>query len=530
MNIACLCATFGRPHLVANQISTFLSQSYSSDNRRLLILDDGDQISGEGPGWKIVSVKDRFSTMPNKYAAMIDILNDWWPEWEAITIMDDDDIYGPDWLKGHAQALKRAKWSHPKQIMSLYGVTDIQIQPPKVESSNNRFWSSSAVSKELFFAAGGFFASDAKSFDVDYICAWGAIGGNPADSNVYGIQFCYGWGRSNHDSYKQSNNKTWNPSIDKMNPYPHTDLQPSMDSTTQTLWNTVWKKEKNNRLTIGMAVYEDFDGVYFTLQALRYYHQDVDPSRIEYIVIDNCPNGTHAPHIKNFVEQYVKNGRYIPNDDVKGTAVRDFIFDEARTELVLCLDSHVLVEPGAIRALLQYYEDHPDSDDLIQGPLVLDDIYNMYTHFDPRWQGGMFGVWAADPRANNKNGEAFDIPAQGLGLFSCRKSAWLGFNRKFSGFGGEEFYIHEKFRQAGRRALCLPALRWIHRFVRPTGTPYRNVWEDRIRNYIIGWKEIGRPIDDIVEHFSDIIGKDKVLAVVAAVDKEFEGVTHDYCV
>lgn len=274
------------------------------------------------------------------------------------------------------------------------------------------------------------------------------------------------------------------------------------------------------KLTIGMAVYEDFDGVYFTLQALRYYHQDVDPRRVEYVVIDNCPGGKHAEYIKKFVQEYVWNGRYIPTEQIKGTAVRDLLFKEANTELVMCMDSHVLVEPGAISALLKYYEKNPESLDLIQGPLVYDDIYNMSTHFDPKWQSGMFGVWGSDPRAQDKNGEPFDIPAQGLGLFTCRKEAWLGFNNRFSGFGGEEYYIHEKFRQAGRRALCLPSLRWIHRFSRPNGTQYRNVWEDRIRNYIIGWKEIGRPIDDIIEHFSGIIGKDKVEAVVKAVEAE----------
>jgi hypothetical protein len=288
------------------------------------------------------------------------------------------------------------------------------------------------------------------------------------------------------------------------------------------------------KLTIGMAVYEDFDGVYFTLQALRYYHQDVDPRLVRYLVIDNCPGGVHAPHIKQFIEQYVPNGRYVPNDKLKGTAVRDFIFEESDTELVMCLDSHVLVEAGAIRALLQYYEDNPDSNDLIQGPLVLDDIYHMYTHFKPEWRDGMFGTWGTDDRAQDKTAEPFDIPAQGLGLFSCRRRAWLGFNRKFSGFGGEEFYIHEKFRQAGRRTLCLPSLRWIHRFVRPTGVPYRNVWEDRIRNYILGWREINRPLDDVIEHFTKLVGAETVEKVLQAVDAEDQpnkqGEEHDHCV
>ena len=51
--------------------------------------------------------------------------------------------------------------------------------------------------------------------------------------------------------------------------------------------------------------------------------------------------------------------------------------------------------------------------------------------------------------------------------------AWPGFPAAFRGFGGEEAYIHEKFRRAGGRRLCLPWLRWMHRFGRPVAFPTR---------------------------------------------------------
>src|SRR5207237_2934286 len=87
------------------------------------------------------------------------------------------------------------------------------------------------------------------------------------------------------------------------------------------------------------------------------------------------------------------------------------------------------------------------------------------THFDPVWRAQM---WGSDPRGQDPEGEPFEISMQGLGVFSCMKDDWLGFHPKFQGFGGEEGYIHEKFRQAGRRCLCLPWLRWMHRFSRPS--------------------------------------------------------------
>jgi hypothetical protein len=64
-------------------------------------------------------------------------------------------------------------------------------------------------------------------------------------------------------------------------------------------------------------------------------------------------------------------------------------------------------------------------------------------------------------------------------------------------------YIHEKFRQAGHKALCLPSLKWGHRFGRPNGVPYVKIltrW-NKIRNYVIGANELGLPLDRIYEHF-----------------------------
>ena len=115
---------------------------------------------------------------------------------------------------------------------------------------------------------------------------------------------------------------------------------------------------------------------------------------------------------------------------------------------------------------------------------------------------------AAGTRTCGEDPEAppFDIPMQGMGLFSCRRAVWPGFNPRFRGFGGEEGYIHEKFRQNGGRTLCLPFLRWMHRFRRPMGVPYINSWEDRVRNYMIGFRELGLPTAELEDHYREILG------------------------
>jgi hypothetical protein len=258
------------------------------------------------------------------------------------------------------------------------------------------------------------------------------------------------------------------------------------------------------KLTIGMATYDDYEGVYFSVQAIGLYHSEVRDD-IEILIIDNHPEGVAASSLKKL--ETLGNYRYVPYGEKTGTAIRDRIFAEANSDFILCMDSHVLIVHGAIAKLISYLDKHPDCLDLLQGPLLNDNLLSINTHFAKEWRSGMYGVWGYDKRAEDADAKPFDIPMQGLGLFACRKEAWPGFHPDFRGFGGEEGYIHEKFRQAGGRTLCLPFLRWLHRFDRPGGVPYAVKWEDRIWNYMIGFQELGLDTDEIIQHFNEHLGE-----------------------
>lgn len=273
-------------------------------------------------------------------------------------------------------------------------------------------------------------------------------------------------------------------------------------------------------LTIGMATYDDYDGVYFSLQAMRLYQPDVIED-VEFIVIDNHPNGPCAEALKS-IETDIPNYRYIPMNAHSGTAVRDFVFAEARGDNVLCMDCHVLLAPRAVGRLLRYFQDNPDTQDLLQGPMVSDNLVAIATHFDPVWRKGMFGVWGTDARGEDPDAPPFEIPMQGLGVFACRAAVWPGFNTNFRGFGGEEGYIHEKFRQRGGRTLCLPFLRWVHRFKRPMGVPYPNSWDDRVRNYLIGHRELGLSTQELEDHYIELLGESPAVALLKRIKLELD--------
>ena len=258
------------------------------------------------------------------------------------------------------------------------------------------------------------------------------------------------------------------------------------------------------RLTIGMASYNDYDGAYFTVQSIRINNPELEGA-VEFVVIDNNPGGP-ASEALSHLDKWIDGYRYVARGDWTGTAMRNAVFEEASSPFVLCVDSHVLIAPGALSKLIEHFEADPDTCDLLQGPLIYDDLRQTSTHMEPRWRGGMYGTWANDPRGADRGGPCFDIPMQGMGLFACRRTAWAGFNPKFRGFGAEEGYIHEKMRQRGGRTLCLPFLRWVHRFNRPLGVPYTNRWEDRMRNYVIGFTELGLDTAEMEAHFAELLG------------------------
>lgn len=273
----------------------------------------------------------------------------------------------------------------------------------------------------------------------------------------------------------------------------------------------------NKTLTIGMATYDDFDGLFFTIQSLRMYHPICNTDEIEFIVIDNNPNSKHGEQNQKFVKR-IFNARYIPFEDKTSSFVKYCPILYASGEYIIIMDCHVLLYQNAVDFVLQYFNENPKTKNLIQGPMVMDDLNHYNTHWNPEFRGHMFGTWS-----NNKpafeNGEPFEIPLQGAGVMAFKKSNWVGVNSNFRGFGGEEGYIHEKFRMNGGKVLCLPQFKWMHRFGRPNGVPFPLKLEDRVWNYFLGYLELYKNpnhsmINQIYEHFKTQINENIVLRLL----------------
>lgn len=303
----------------------------------------------------------------------------------------------------------------------------------------------------------------------------------------------------------------------------------------------------------GMAVHGDRDGALFTFQTIIAHFPKLMPVS-EIVVVCQDPDSRHGKLLEADCKSASKgasNGgcevRFIPMPEPIGACPpKQRVFHESRAKYTTVFDAHVVPQEGSLYGLDKYYDEHPDCNDLLTGPLVYSDR-TISTHWDDMWGGPMRGVWSeAWERPDGTNcsvvrgkdgmvrycelaagskpmdgpavkfsdrkvvlpthgyrklghtpGEAFEIPCQGEFVFSCRTEAWPGLNPQFRGFTGQAWYINEKFKRRGFKTICLADLKTWHRFGNVYPTTYPNTYSDRARNYAIGLRELGLPLDDL---------------------------------
>ena len=249
------------------------------------------------------------------------------------------------------------------------------------------------------------------------------------------------------------------------------------------------------KLTIGMPSYNNCAEVWWTCQVLRMYH---DLEGVEIIVVDNYG----SKELKAKLDWMRNKVRYIEFKDIQSPAhAKNKVFEEAAGEWVICIDSHIMFPPDLVKNLKRWIDDNHDSMNLYQGPLLYDDLKAQSDCFNNKWSGHMWGQWS---NTENTGDVPYEISKMGCGLLLCRKDAWLGFSKKFKGFGAEEGYIHEKFRQAGRQTMCIPWLKWVHYFQTVEGkvtAPYSPLLVDRIHNYKVVHEELDLDPALMKEHF-----------------------------
>ncbi|RME22940.1 MAG: glycosyltransferase family 2 protein, partial [Candidatus Zixiibacteriota bacterium] len=216
-------------------------------------------------------------------------------------------------------------------------------------------------------------------------------------------------------------------------------------------------------LTIGMAVHNNPQGVWMTIESIREKYPQCAQD-VQFLVLDNCPDSVEGEATRDYVRNNLDRsgdgwvGHYIAATPRQSTSLRNLIFDCAETEYVMCLDSHIFLKgPNALPKTIAFLKSGAAGNDLYHGPAYHERGYIYATHMNPAFRGQNFGTWGVMQAESGGHvfhadwPEPIEIPAHGMGLFLARRDTWLRFHHAFRHFGGEECYIHEKYRLHGRK-------------------------------------------------------------------------------
>jgi hypothetical protein len=232
MFITALCPTFRHPELLANSLELWNRQTYPADQRRLLILDDGDTFDNQiGPNWTLMSTKSRFASLPLKYNTLLSL---GLRGSDAILVWEDDDIYLPTYIEEHAKVLANHEFSKPNRVLTDCG-PDNSIQE---EPSGGRFHSTMGFQHSLIKRIGGWINTKRADFDlqlVDKLTKSATSFGQWEDVSPIPFIYCWHTGQAHCQwTMKSPDDETW---YDRGNeaykPVPRVgELTPKLDERT----------------------------------------------------------------------------------------------------------------------------------------------------------------------------------------------------------------------------------------------------------------------------------------------------------
>jgi hypothetical protein len=233
-------------------------------------------------------------------------------------------------------------------------------------------------------------------------------------------------------------------------------------------------------LTIGCSTYattgcpDGFWGTMFTFASLMTHHGTFD-GRVEYVLVDNHPKPTteiEQAEVDDMEKIASAEGaRYIRWAEKQGTYPgKNQLKVEARGKWVWTMDSHVLLPPHAIETALDWIEENPECDDLIQfanifrsnnpnhyaRPAASDFRKQNFIYLgnDHKDRGGVYG-WTGNQMTA---GEPFPIAAMITSCYLVRRDAWFsakGYDPILGNYGGWEGPIQMKWWLMGRQVRSM---------------------------------------------------------------------------
>ena len=212
----------------------------------------------------------------------------------------------------------------------------------------------------------------------------------------------------------------------------------------------------------------DYLALWFTVHSVQLdAAEDYGPDDFEIVVCDN----NSRPEIKKKVDKLFADrvlwGKWrhrVVTWETQGVdQARTCAADNAESELLFFLDSHVLVNRGYFKTAVDYMKAHPEVGILHAG--LSWNGYNKQvrgTAYKLKLDTDFWGDWVSH---NTQATEPWQCGSSGLAAFAVRKHELQqvgGFNPHFLKYGGGEVYIDLKYWMFGYQVVVHPRLHAVH--------------------------------------------------------------------
>jgi glycosyltransferase involved in cell wall biosynthesis len=186
--VSCVCLTFGRPHLLAESIHSFIKQDYPG-KKELVVLNDLDRqiLHFDHPEVRIINVPMRFHTVGEKRNACVAMASH-----DLLFVWDDDDIYLP-----HRLSLSVSMFDSSKRYFkpsTAFMLNNGVLTGPE----RNLFHGGCCWSRNLFDEVRGYAHLDsAEDLEIELLFDKIIGPGKNAEIRPEEIFYVYRWGGTN---------------------------------------------------------------------------------------------------------------------------------------------------------------------------------------------------------------------------------------------------------------------------------------------------------------------------------------------
>jgi glycosyltransferase involved in cell wall biosynthesis len=170
MDFLCLAAIYNHgQQWIETLVQSMIDQDYAG-RIHVVVIDDRingfpaqafEQLSPRGARRYIYvdRMKSRAGNLLSKYQHGLEFAEDQGLAFDAVCVIDDDDIYLSDHISQHAKVLQTHAWSYPEKVFSTY------MHQFRVEGSGGRFWASSAYRRAALARVGDYAEPDRSELD-----------------------------------------------------------------------------------------------------------------------------------------------------------------------------------------------------------------------------------------------------------------------------------------------------------------------------------------------------------------------------